>query len=179
MTTKQVTVTKYISCDGNEFNTCQDCEEHERGTCDLLECQVRELLGKKRELRYAINEARIKARIARLDAEKLKPEARSSAGKSKYCKMMSEYWALVYWALVHVYNVKRRELNDVRRTMSMVIDNLYMWFGRHKKQSAIARLERRRRSDMWRREHTPDQWRTPIKIRVSKLPHPVRGEDVS
>jgi hypothetical protein len=59
----------------------------------------------------------------------------------------------------------------------MVIDNLYMWFGLHKKKSSVARLERRKRSLIFRRDHTPDQWRTPHKIRVSKLPHPARGED--
>ena len=30
MTTKQVTVTKYISCDGREFNERSECEKYER-----------------------------------------------------------------------------------------------------------------------------------------------------
>jgi len=172
MTTKQATVTKYISCDGGEFNERSECEAHERETRKLLENQAWELLQKKRELKYAINEARIKARLARLDAEKQKAEARSAMGKSKHCKLMSDYWGFV-----SVYNIKRSELREARRSTSMVIDNLYMWFGLHKKKSSVARFERRKRSLEFRREHTPDQWRTPNKIRVSKLLHPARGED--
>ena len=165
MTTKQVTVTKYISGDGGEFDTRSECEAHERETRNILEHQAWELLRQKRELRYAINEARINARIARLDAEKLKPTARSAMGKSEYFKLMSDYWRLT-----SVCNVRRRELFEVRRRISMVNDNLYLWFGLRKKQSSVARLERKRRSFAWRREHTPDQWRTPHKIRVSKPP---------
>ena len=172
MTTKQVTVMKYISCDGGEFDKRSECEAQEREVLNLLECQALELLRKKRELKYAINEARIKARLSRLDAEKQKAETRSAMGKSKYFKLMSDYWGFV-----SVYNIKRRELFEARRSLSMVIDNQYMWFGLHKKKSSVARLERRKRSLAWRREHTPDQWRTPNKIRVSKLPHPARGED--
>lgn len=172
MTAKQVTVTKYVSCDDVEFDSCDECAAHERETRNLLEHQAWELLRKKRELKFAINEARIKARLARLDAEKQKAETRSAMGKSKYCKLMSDYWGFV-----SVYNIKRRELFEARRNTSIVIDNLYMWFGLHKKKSSVARLERRKRSLAFRRDHTPDQWRTPNKIRVSKLPHPARGED--
>lgn len=172
MTTRQVTVTMYVACDNKQFDIRSECEAHEREIRNLLEHEAWELLRKKRELRYAINEARIKARLARLDAEKQKAEARSAMGKSKYCKLMSDYWGFI-----SVYNIKRRELFEVRRKISITNDNLYMWFGLHKNKSSVARLERINRSLMWRREHTPDQWRTPNKIRVSKLPHPARGED--
>lgn len=165
MTTKQVTVTKYISCDNREFSERSECEAHERETRNLLEHNVRELQGKKRELLCAINEARINARIAWLDAQKLKPNARSAIGKSEYCKLMSDYWRFV-----SVYNTRRRELYELRRKISFATDNLCMWYGFHRKKSSVARLERRKRSLAWRREHTPDQWRTPHKIRVSKLP---------
>ena len=172
MTTKVVEVTKYISCDGGEFNTRSECEAHEYKTRNLLEHNVWELQGKKRELLCAINEARINARIAWLDAQKLKPVARSAMGKSEYCELMSDYWRFV-----SVYNTRRRELYELRRKISFATDNLYMWYGFHRKKSSVARLERRKRSLAWRREHTPDQWRTPNKIRVSKLPHPARGMD--
>lgn len=172
MTTKVVEVTKYISCDGEVFNTRSECEAHERETRNLLEHNVWELQGKKRELLCAINEARINARIAWLDAQKLKPEARSAMGKSEYCKLMS-----YYWRFVSVYNTRRRELYELRRKISFAMDNLYMWYGFHRKKSSVARLERRKRSLAFRRDNTPDQWRTPHKIRVSKLPHPARGED--
>ena len=172
MTTKQVTVTKFIACDGMEFGTRSECEAREREVRNLLEHDVYELRRKKYELKNAINEARINARIAWLDAQKLKAEARSAMSKSEYCKLMANYWAYT-----SAYNSKRRTLFEVRRRISASIDSLYMWFGHYKKKSSVARLERRRRSDAWRKEHTPDRWRTPHKIRVSKPPHPARGED--
>lgn len=172
MTTKVVEVTRYISCDGGEFNTRSECEAHERETRNLLEHNVWELQGKKRELLCAINEARINARIAWLDARKLKPEARSAMGKSEYCKLMSDYWRFV-----SVYNTRRRELHELRQRIGFATDNLYMWYGFHRKKSSVARLERKKRSLAWRREHTQDQWTTPHKILVSKLPHPAIGED--
>lgn len=170
MTTKQVTVTKYVACDGAEFGTLSECAAHEREVRNDLESNVYQLQLDKRELLYTINEARIKARISLNEAERLRSVARSAIGKSEHCKMMAEYWRLT-----SVYNVNRRELREVRRRISVSTDRLYMWFGLRKKQSSIARLERRKCSYMWRREHTPDQWRTPHKIRVS--PHPARGED--
>lgn len=172
MTTKQVTVTKYIACDGRELDTSDRCMAHERETRNVLEHDVYQMRLDMRELMYAINEARINARISMVEAQRLKSEVRSAKGKSEYCKMMSEYWRFT-----SEYNIKRRELFVIRRKVSMAIDNLYMWFGLHKKKSSVARLERRKRSLMFRRDHTPDQWRTPHKIRVSKLPHPARGED--
>ena len=172
MTTKQVTVTKYVACDGSEFGTINECAAHERQLRNELEHDVYQLQLDKRELLYAINEARIKARISLNAAERLKYVARSAMGKCECCKMMAEYWRLT-----SVYNVKRRELHELRRNVSMMNDKLYDWFGLRKKQSSIARLERRKCSAMWRQEHTPDQWRTPHKIRVSKLQHPARGED--
>lgn len=172
MTTKEVTVTKYVACDDQEFNTRSECEAHEREVRNVLEHDVYELRLDKRELLYAINEARIKARISLNEAQRLKSEVRSAKGKSEYCKMMSEYWRFT-----SEYNIKRRELFVIRRKVSMAIDNLYVWFGLHKKKSSIARLERRKRSLAFRCEHTPDQWRTPNKIRVCKLQHPAKGED--
>ncbi len=174
MTTKQVTVTKYISCDGGDFNTRSEGEAHERETRNLLEHNVWELQGKKRELLCAINEARINARIAWLDAQKLKDGVRSRSAKGKYGyhKMMSDYWQFV-----SVYNIRRQELFELRRKISFANDNLYMWYGLRRKKSSVARLERRKRSLAWRCDHTPDQWTTPNKIRVSKLTHPARGED--
>ena len=170
MTAKQVTVTKYVSCDDVEFDSCDECAAHEREVRNLLEHNVYESRCKKRELLYAINEARINARIAWLDAQRMKPVARSAKVKSEYCKRMSEYWHLA-----SEYNIKRRQLFELRRSVSISTDNLYLWFGLHKKKANIARLERMGRSARWRQEHTPDQWRTPHKIRVS--PHPARGED--
>ena len=152
MTTKQVTVTKYISCDGREFNERSGCEKYERDTREILEHQAWELFKKRRELKYAINEARINARIARLDAENLKAEARSATDKSKYYKLMSDYWVHV-----SIYNIKRRELYELRSNMRVVADNLYMWFGLRKKKSSFARIERRNRSLAFRREHPQEQ----------------------
>ena len=174
MTTKQVTVTKYISCDGREFNELSECVAHEREIRELLEHQAYELLCKYRKLKYAINEARIKARIARLDAENQKAEARSAIDKSKYCNLMSDYWVHV-----SIYNTKRRELRDLRSAMSVVADNLYVWFGLHKKKSALARLKRRKRSLDWRSDHQKEQWNGRIQTRSEKVEvlHPVRFEE--
>lgn len=164
MTTKEVTVTKYIACDEQEFITRPECEAHEREVRNLLEHEVYELRGDKRKLLFAINEARIKARIAWIDAQKWKMETRSAMGKSKYHTLLSNYWQQT-----SAYNAKRRELRDVRRRISVSTDRLYMWFGLHTR-SWVARLERKRRSEEWRKANTPDKWRTPNKIRVSKLP---------
>lgn len=164
MTTKQVTVTKYISCDEQEFITRAECEAHEREVMNLLEHEVYELRDNKRKLQYAINEVRIKARIAWLDAQKLKLEARSAMCKSRYFSLMSNYWQLT-----SAYNAKRCDLFEVRRRISVSTDRLYMWFGLHTR-AWIAKLERRRRSEEWRKANTPDKWRTPYKIHVSKQP---------
>ena len=174
MTTKQVTVTKYISCDGREFNERSECEKYEREIRSIIEHQEYELLKKRRELKYAINEARINARIARLDAENQKSEARSAIDKSKYCKLMSDYWVHV-----SIYNIKRSELRELRSNMGIVIDNLYMWFGLRKKKSSFSRLERRRRSLAWRNDHKQEQWNGRIQTGSAKTEvlHPVRLED--
>lgn len=165
MTTTQVMVTKYIACDDQEFITRQECEAHEREVRNLLEHEVYELRGDKRKLLFVVNEARIKARIAWIDAQKWKQETRSALGKSKYHMLMSDHWNQT-----SIYNAKRRELREVRRRISVSTDRLYMWFGLHTR-AWIAKLERRRRSEEWRKANTPDKWRTPYKIRVSKQPN--------
>lgn len=165
MTTKEVTVTKYIACDNKEFITRQDCWAYERDMRNLYEQRMYELRGDKRKLLYEVNEARIKARIAWLDAQKLKLRNSSAMNKSKYHALLSNYWQQI-----SVYNTKRCELRDVRSRVSTIADRLYIWFGLHKKKSHVARLERRHRSEAWRKENTPDKWRTPNKIRVSKQP---------
>lgn len=166
MTTKQVTVTKYVSCSGVEFDNPVECESYE---CNLR----RELHGdrynlRKRinELKEEINECRIKARLARLDALKLKRECVITAmDRSRFCKLMADHFCHV-----SEYNQKRRKLSEARHALSMITDNLYMWYGEYARKSSVARLERKRKSDMWKREHTPDKWTTPHKIRVSKQP---------
>ena len=163
MTTTQVTITKYIACDDQEFISRSECEDHEREVRKLVEEEVYELLCEKRKLRYAINEARIKAMLKKLDAEQLKQEARSANVKSEYCKLMSEYYGFI-----HVYKIKQRELFEARRSMRIIADKMYMWFGLRKKQSSIARSERNMRSALWRKEHTPDKCTTSNKIRVNK-----------
>lgn len=176
MTIKKVTVTKYIACDGQEFDTHDVCFAHEREVMNMLENDVYQLQCEMRKLLYAINDARINARISWIDAQKLKPTG-GAREKCEYCALMSSYWSRTA-----DYNVRRRELFEVRRKISIEIDNLYMWFGHHKKKSSVARLERKRRSDVWRQENTPDKWRTPNKIRVGKLKEvkdadDKRGED--
>ena len=165
MTTKQVTVTKYVSCNGVEFDNKFECENYESNL--KMELQDEEFKFKKKinELEEEVNECRINAQLAKLDAEKQKAEARSAMGKSRFCKLMADHFQHV-----SEYNQKRRKLREVRRALSMIIDNQYMWFGFKSRRSSVARLERKKRSLAWRREHTPDQWRTPNKIRVSKLP---------
>lgn len=173
MTTKQVTVTKYVSCSGIEFDNELECANYESNLRVELQRDVYEHLKKINELKEEINECRIKAQIARLDAEKLKRECVITAmDRSRFCKLMADHFCHV-----SEYNQKRRKLFEARSVLGMITDNLYMWYGEYARKSSVARLERRRKSDMWRREHTPDKWKTPHKIRVSKLPHPARGED--
>lgn len=173
MTTKQVTVTKYVSCSGVEFDNALKCENYESNLRIELHGDMYELRKRINELKEEINEHRIKAQLARLDALKLKRECVITAmDRSRFCKLMADHFCHV-----SEYNQKRRKLFEARRALSMITDNLYMWYGEYARKSSVARLERRKCSYMWRREHTPDQWRTPHKIRVSKLPHPARGED--
>lgn len=166
MTTKQVTVTKYVSCSGVEFDNQIECERYECNLQRELHEDRYNLRKRINELKEEINERRIKAQLARLDALKLKRECVITAmDRSRFCELMSSHF-------FHVseYNQKRRKLFDARRALSMITDNLYMWYGEYARKSSVARLERKRKSDMWKREHTPDKWTTPHKIRVSKLP---------
>jgi len=173
MTTKQVTVTKFVSCSGVEFDNPVECESYESNLRSELHGDRYELRKRINELKEEINECRIKAQLARLDALKLKRECVITAmDRSRFCKLMADHFCHV-----SEYNQKRRKLFEARRALSMITDNLYMWYGEYARKSSVARLERKRKSDMWRREHTPDQWRTPHKIRVSKLPNPAREED--
>ena len=173
MTTKQVTVVKYVACNGVAFDDKHECENYESNLKVDMQRDVFNLMSRIKDLKEEINEARINSQLARLDAEKVKRECAITAmDKAKYCELMARHFR-------HVgdYNQKRRKLWETRRALSMIIDNQYMWFGKKSRRSSVARLERKRKSDMWRRENTPDKWRTPHKIRVSKLPHPARGED--
>lgn len=163
MTTKQVTVTKYVSCSGVEFDAAIECETYESNLRRELHGDRYELRKRVSELKEEVNECRIKAQIARLDAEKLKRLSVSAIDKSRFFKLMADHFCHV-----SEYNQKRRKLFEARRALGMITDNLYMWYGEYARKSSVARLERKRKSDMWRREHTPDQWRTPHKIRVSK-----------
>lgn len=173
MTTKQVTVTKYVSCSGVEFDNALECKNYESNLRRELHGDRYGLQKRIYELKEEINECRINAQIARLDAEKLKRECVITAmDKARFCKLMADHFQYV-----SEYNQKRRKLREARRALSMITDNLYMWYGEYARKSSVARLERRRKSEQFRHEHTPDQWRTPHKIRVSKLPHPARGED--
>lgn len=164
MTTKQVTVTKYISCDGQEFDTQAECVAHERETRKFLEDKLYEFRCKKLALLEAINDSRINARILHLEIQKQKLKTRNDIGKSEYYKQLS-----TYWRFVSEYNTRRRTLSTLRRGIRDITNDLYKWFGRCKKKSSIARLERKEKSLRWRQENAPDKWRTPNKIRVSKL----------
>ena len=174
MTTKQVTVVKYVSCSGVEFNSKLECKNYEDNLRVELQRDVYEHLKKINELKEEVNECRIKAKLARLDAERQKRMCVTAMDRSLFCTLMADHFKYV-----SEYNQKRHKLHEVRRALSMIIDNQYMWFGFKSRRSSVARLERKKRSLAWRREHTPDQWRTPHKIRVSKLQHPARREDVS
>lgn len=172
MTTRQVMATKYVACNGVEFDNGLECENYESNLRVELQRDVLEHLKKINELKEEVNMLRINAQLAKLDAEKQKRMCVTAMDRSRFCTLMADHFKYV-----SEYNQKRRKLFEVRRALSMIIDNQYMWFGFKSQRSSVARLERKKRSLAWRREHTPDQWRTPNKIRVSKLPHPARGED--
>ena len=165
MTTKQKTVTMYVACNGVEFPSQYECENYESNLKVELQRDVFNHMERIKDLKEEVNEARINSQLARFDAEKVKRECVVTAmDRAKFCELMARHFRYV-----SDYNQKRRKLWEMRRALSMIIDNQYMWFGKKSRRSSVARLERKRKSEMWRRENTPDKWRTPHKIHVSKL----------
>lgn len=68
------------------------------------------------------------------------------------------------------YDVCRFDLHLERRYLNELFNNSCLWFGDRKHKSKLAKDIRKKKSLRWRQDNTPDKWRTPNKIRVSKQP---------
>lgn len=161
MTSKQVTVTKYIACDDKEFNDIHECLAYEQEKAVELEVEIRRYRGLITSLKEKANESRLKFRLAQCEAN----EALKDGKIITFHKMMAEY----YEGKIH-YLYITSDLCIERRYLNKLINKYYLWFGRLKHKSTEAKAERRKKSLRWRQENTPDKWRTPNKIRVNKLP---------
>lgn len=160
MVLKRVEVIRYLSCDGKEFDNHDKCLAYEREKCVQLDCEIASMRGKIRRLKDEANESRLRFRLARLDAY---DALRGGSVITFHMKMIEFYKGKVD------YNINKSNLYVGRRHLNELLNKAYLWFGERKHKSKFAQQERRKKSLRWRQENTPNKWRTPIKIRVSKL----------
>ena len=162
----QKTVDRFIACDGMEFDGADKCLAHEREQRSVLYAEIQVLRMNIKELKRVVTEAMMRARLAKIDADSamLYRSAGLKAKREWHEKMIA------YYDMCIEARNQRGKLREARRGLSIKTDYAYQWFGDLKRKSSIAKLERRKKSLMWRRDNTPDKWRTPNKIRVNKLP---------
>lgn len=161
MTSKQVTVTKYIACDDKEFNNIDECRAYEMEKRVKLKdeiCKQRVLIA---SLKEKANESRLKFHLAHCEAY----NALNYGKMMTFHKRMAEYYE---GKMQYIYH--KSDLCIERRYLNKLINKYCLWFGGMRHKSTEAKAERREKSLRWRQENTPDKWRTPNKIRVNKLP---------
>jgi hypothetical protein len=161
MVLRKIEVTRYFSCDGKEFAFSDACREYERELKVQIYYEICKSRVKIKTLKQKANEKRLQFLVAKLDAIDASNDGKAILFHEKmieYYKAKTEY---------HVYE---SDLHFERIRLSEFTDKFYMWFGEMKHKSEFAKQNRREKSLHWRKENTPDKWRTPYKIRVSKLP---------
>lgn len=154
MTTKQVTVTKYIACYGEEFNTYSECKAHEREKMHELDYEIRNKRIEIITLKEKAEDIRLKFSLAKCDAQL----ALNCGNIIAFHEKMAEY----YNCKIN-YNITKLDLYLKRKLLNEFLDQFYLWFGGRKHKAKLARIERRHKSLRWRQENTPDKWRTPRK----------------
>lgn len=162
MFTKKVEVSRYYSCDGKEFAYEDVCLQYEKELKQKLEDDIQKQRIQIRNLKIEKNEYRLQFLIDKCDAFNYLYDACNKIG---YHKKMA-----AYYDGKDDYKLVVSDLVDAYENINILYDRAYLWFGTHKHKSRLAKEERRKKSLRWRQENTPDKWRTPNKIRVSKLP---------
>ena len=161
MTVRNIEVIRYYSCDGKEFAYEDVCLQYEKELKQKLEDDIQKQRIQIRRLKTEKNECRLQFLIDKCDAISY---LYSAGNKIGYHKKMA-----AYYDGKDDYKLIESDLTDAYQDINILYDRAYLWFGAHKHKSRLAKEERRKKSLHWRRENTPDKWRTPNKIRVSKL----------
>lgn len=161
MEIRRIEVCRYYACDGKVFDDADKCLAYERE----IRVELDEKIHKRRceiiTLKEQADELRLRFSVAKCDALL----ALNTGGVRTFHKKMYEYYEGK-----SVYNVRRATLHSERVLLNRLLDKSYLWFKDRKHKSMYAKKERRQMSLRWRQENTPDKWRTPNKIRVSKQP---------
>lgn len=168
MFTKRVEVTRYYACDGKEFAHEDVCSSYEKALLVKLDIEIENKNIEISKLKFEKNKTRLQFLISKCDAFNALYGGRN---RIKYHEKMAEY----HKGKVD-YRVLELKLKDARKNINILYNKAYEWFGTHKHKSNLAKIERRKKSLRWRRDNTPDKWRTPNKIRVSKQPKEVGDE---
>ena len=159
MQIKRVEVLQYRAADGKLFDSSDKCLAYERDKRMELDYEIHKQRLQIITLKEQTNKLRLQFCLAKCDAQ----IALSSGEKIIFNMKMIEY----YKGKVD-YNCSKSDLYYRRKLLNELLDQSYLWFGDKKHKSKFAKNERRHKSLRWRQENTPDKWRTPIKIRVSK-----------
>lgn len=159
MKTVKVEVTHYVACDGQEFDDYDKCLAYESEKRMRLINDVRQHREIVRTLKEFANQCRLQFLLAQVEAQ----DAAFVGDRLTYHRKMSDYYANK-----KAYNGYISSLSSARNVLNELLDLSYVQFGDRKKLSRAAKKERREKSLRWRKANTPDKWRTPNKIRVSK-----------
>lgn len=161
MKTVKVEVTHYVACDGREFDDYDMCLAYESERRMRLIDDVRHNRESVRTLKEFANQCRLQFLLAQVEAQ----DAAFVGDRPTYHKKMYDYYANK-----KAYNGYISSLSSARNTLNRLLDQSYIQFGDRNRSSSAAKKERREKSKRWRETNTPDKWRTPNKIRVSKQP---------
>lgn len=161
MESRKVEVIHFFACDGKEFSNIDECLAYERKVREALEYAIPESRMKIKDLKRKANTYRLQFLVAKCDAL----DALNDGKMITFHEKMIEY----YINKKDYANCKF-DLFFERRHLNELINNSCLWFGDRKHKSKLAKSIRRKKSLRWRQENAPDKWRTPNKIRVSKLP---------
>ena len=160
MQMQRVEVIQYRAVDGKLFDNIDKCLAYEREKRSELDYEIHKRRLKIITLKEQANKLRLQFCLAKCDAQ----IALNGGNKIIFHMKMIEY----YKGKVD-YGCSKSDLYYNRKVLNELLDQSYLWFGDEKHKSKFAKNERRHKSLRWRQENTPDKWRTPIKIRVSKL----------
>jgi hypothetical protein len=160
MECRKVEVTRYYAIDGKQFDDAAECLTYEREKSMELCAAINANRARITILRERANECRLRLCVAKYDAL-------IALGRGE--RILFHMKMIEYYKGKTDYSSSRVNLYAERRRLNELLDKAYLWFG-CKNKSRLSKKERREKSLRWRSEHTPDEWRTPNKIRVSKQP---------
>jgi Ca2+-dependent lipid-binding protein len=158
MLVKRVEVLRYYACDGTVFGEESKCYNYEKELKRNLYAEIKDNQIEICKLKIEMNKTRLQFLVDRCDALE-------AVNKVAFHEKMADY----HKGKID-YQIVESDLKDARMEIRRLYDEAYEWFGTSAGKSRIAKKERSDKSLRWRQENTPDKWRTPNKIRVSKQP---------